>query len=136
MHNLVPIFICAILPMSIVLIVFIAIMNSDNKRAKVLIKAIEANNNIDTDRLAEALQRPRKSLREKLYGRLLRGCIFTLAGLFVGAVGVVNLCTGSTFEADPVTVPLVFGGASLAVGISFLIVYFVTRKQIEASDEK
>lgn len=64
MHTLVPIFICAILPMSIVLIVFLTIMNSDNKRAKVLIKAIEANNNIDTDRLAEALQRPRKSSRE------------------------------------------------------------------------
>ena len=136
MHNLVPIFICAILPMSIVLIVFLTIMNSDNKRAKVLIKAIEANNDIDTDRLAEALQRPRKSSREKLYGRLLRGCIFTLAGIFVLAVGIVNLCMGTNFEADPVTVPLVFGGASLAVGISFLIVYFVTRKQVEDSAEK
>lgn len=51
-------------------------------------------------------------------------------------MGIVNLCMGTNFEADPVTVPLVFGGASLAVGISFLIVYFVTRKQVEDSAEK
>ena len=136
MHDLVPIFICAILPMTIVLIVFISVMNSDNKRAKVLIKAIEANNNIDTDRLAEALQKPRKTLREKLYGRLLRGCIFTLAGLFISIIGIVNLCMGTSFESDSVTVPLMFGGISIAVGISFLIVYFVTRKQIEDDDKK
>ena len=38
---------------------------------------------------------------------------------------------GTEFAADPVTVPLVFGGASLAVGLSYLVVYFVTRKQIK-----
>lgn len=39
--TLVPIFICVVLPVAIVLIVFLAAMNSDNKRAKILIKAIE-----------------------------------------------------------------------------------------------
>lgn len=133
--TLVPIFVCVVLPVAIVFIVFFASINSDNKRAQVLIKAIEANCGLDTDKLAEALRKPKKTAREILNGRLLKGCIFGLIGLFVSIVGIVNLCTGSDFSADPVTVPLILGGASLAIGIAFLITYFVTRKQVENSDE-
>ena len=128
---LVPIFICAILPMAIVLIVFMAVMNADNKRAAVLIKAIESNNNIDADKLATALAKPRKTPRELLNGRLLRGCIFSFTGLLLELVGIVGLCNGVGFESDPVSVPMIFGGISLAVGLSFLVVYFVTRKYVK-----
>lgn len=38
---------------------------------------------------------------------------------------------GTEFAADTVTVPLMFGGASLAIGLSYLIVYLVTRKQVK-----
>lgn len=133
---LVPIFICVVLPVSIVLIVFLASMNNDNKRAKVLIKAIEANNSIDADKLADALQKPRKTAREILNTRLLRGCIFSLIGLFLCIIGIVNLCNGSEFNSDPVTCPLVFGGASIAIGISYLIVYFVTRKEVNKTHDR
>ena len=133
---LVPIFVCVVLPVAIVLIVFAAAMNSDNKRAKVLIKAIESNNGIDADKLAEALRKPRKTAREILNARLLRGCIFSLVGLFVLIVGIFNYAAGESFSSDPVTVPLVFGGASFAVGLSYLTVYFVTRKQVEQSEKE
>lgn len=69
------------LPVAIVLIVYIAAMNSDNKRAKILIKAIEAGNGIDTKLLAEALRKPQKPAREILNLRLLRGCIFGFIGI-------------------------------------------------------
>ena len=131
MATLVPIFICVVLPVSIVAIVFAAAMNSDNKRSKVLIKAIKSNCGLDTDKLAEALQKPKKTAIEILNLRLLRGCIFTFLGIAFCIVGIVSLCMGTEFAADPVTVPLVFGGALLAVGLSYLVVYFVTRKQIK-----
>ena len=131
MATLVPIFICVVLPVSIVAIVFAAAMNSDNKRSKVLIKTIESNCGLDTDKLAEALQKPKKTAIEILNLRLLRGCIFTFLGNAFCIVGIVSLCMGTEFAADPVTVPLVFGGALLAVGLSYLVVYFVTRKQIK-----
>lgn len=129
-HVLVPIFICVVLPVAIVLIFGIVSMNSDNKRAQILIKAIEANNSIDADKLAEALQKPKKSPREILNRRLLCGCIFALIGLFLCIVGIVNLCSGAYLGSDIVTRPLIFGGLSVAVGISFLIVYFVSRKDV------
>ena len=128
---LVPIFICVVLPVAIVAIVCAAAMNSDNKRAKVLMKAIESGCGIDADSLAAALQKPKKTTREILNLRLLRGCIFSFIGLALCIVGIVSLCMGTEFSADSVTVPLVFGGASLAIGLSYLVVYFVTRKQIK-----
>ena len=127
---LVPIFVCVVLPVAIVAIVFAAAINNDNKRAKVLIKAIESNCGIDADKLAEALQKPKKTALEILNLRLLRGCIFSFIGLALCIIGIVSLCTGSVFSEDSVTVPLVFGGVSLAIGLSYLVVYFVTRRQI------
>lgn len=126
--TLVPIFVCVVLPVAIVAIVFAASMNNDNKRAKVLIKAIESNCGIDADKLAEALQKPKKTAREILNLRLLRGCIFSFIGI---ALCIIPFCMGSEFSGDPFTLSLVFGGASLAIGLSYLVVYFVTRKQIK-----
>lgn len=119
---LVPIFVCVVLPVAIIAIIFGASINSDNKRSQVLIKAIESNCDIDADKLAEALQKPKKTAREILNLRLLRGCIFSPVGIAVCIIGII--------AADTVTVPLIFGGASLAIGLSYLVVYFVTRKQI------
>lgn len=131
MNQLVPIFICAIMPIAVVLISAMIKMNDQNKRAKVLMKAIEANNSIDTEKLADTLRAPRKSALEILNLRLLRGCMFSFIGLALCIVGFVNLAQpGVSFDSDPVTVPLLFGGASLAVGLSYLVVYFVTRKQL------
>lgn len=118
---LVPIFVCVVLPVMIVLIVYIAAINADNKRANVLIKAIEVGGgDVDPDKLAELLNKSKKSDREILNLRLLRGCIFTLIG--------ITLCVISFFFERMLAV---VGGVSLAVGISYLIVFFVTRRQVE-----
>ena len=133
---LVPIFICVVLPVAIVLIVFLYNMNSDNKRAEVLIKAIEANKDIDTDKLAEAFSKPRRSPREILNLRLLRGSIFTLCGLGFVIFGLVGLANDFTIRMEPVMIPMICGASCLAVGISYLIVYFVTRKQLADEDRE
>jgi ABC-type Fe3+-siderophore transport system permease subunit len=130
--TLVPIFVCVVLPVAIVLITSLAMINGENKRTQIIIKAIEANKDVDTDKLIESLKEPQKTAREILNLRLLRGCIFLLIGIALAIVGFVNSITG----ADPVTVPFIFGGISLAIGISYLIVWKVTRKQIDSSAEK
>jgi len=133
---LVPIFICVVLPVAIVLIVFLYNMNSDNKLAEVLIKAIEANKDIDTDKLAEAFSKPRRSPREILNLRLLRGSIFTLCGLGFVIFGLVGLANDFTIRMEPVMIPMICGASCLAVGISYLIVYLVTRKQLADEDKE
>lgn len=133
---LIPIFVCVVLPVAIVLIVQLSEVTKQRLKANIIIKAIEVNNSIDADKLAESLKKPEKPVktdRQILYGRLLRGCIFSLVGLAICAVGVASLCTGNDFNSDTVTGSFLFGGASLAIGIGFLIVYFATRKQVEGS---
>ncbi|MDE6650537.1 MAG: hypothetical protein K2K45_11470 [Muribaculaceae bacterium] len=109
-------------------------MNSDNKRSEIIIKAIEANNGMETSKLIDSLKKPKKSMQEIRNARLLRGCIYSLIGIALTIVGTANLLTGCEFSEDPVTVPFVFGGISIALGISYLIVYFVTRNQAETKD--
>lgn len=128
---LVPIFVCVILPVSIVGIIFGASINNDNMRSKILIKAIESNNNIDIEKLAESLKRPEKTARYLLNLRLLRGCIFASLGFVFCILGIIASCVGSHFTSLEVALPLLFGGSLLAIGVSYLIVYFVTRKQLK-----
>ena len=131
---LVPIFICVVLPVSVVLIRAIMNMHTENKRSEVLLKAIEANNCIDADKLAQGLAKPRLTPRELLNLRLLRGCLFGLIGLGLVIAGLIGLANNVPFESDQVSVPLIFGAPCLAIGLSYIIVYFVTRKQVD--DEK
>ena len=127
---LVPILCGAILPMVIVFIVSMRKKNSDNKRAEVMIKAIESGEEIDVDKLAEALGKPKRTPLEVLNGRLLRGCMFSLVG---AALVILYFIWPEADSASRISV-LFLGAISAAVGIAYLIVYFVTRGQI--SDEK
>ncbi len=121
------IFICVVLPISIVLITSVKKILSDNKRSQVIVKAIEADKEIDTDKLLDALQKPKKSAQEILNSRLLYGCIYSLVGLSLIVSGIVS----SVWYADSDTMVLyIFGSISIALGISYLIVYFLTRKQV------
>lgn len=130
------IFICVVLPVAVVLINALSKINEDNKRAQILIKAIESNKDIDTDKLIEATKKVSKAPREILNSRLLRGCIFSFIGVALAIIGFSNLAIGADFHEDPVTVPLVFGSISLAIGVSYLIVCNVMRKQIDSSENK
>lgn len=124
-ETLVPIFVCVVLPVAIVLIIYLAYINADNQRAKVLIKAIEAGGgNLDVDRLAALLKKNEKTDRQLLSLRLLRGCMFSLVG--------IALCV-SSFFFDVIfnDIVAVIGGVSIAIGLSYLIVWYVTRKQIK-----
>ena len=91
---LVPIAVCMVLPIAIVLIVALTKMNGDNKRTQIIIKAIEANNNVDADKLVESLKKTNNTPHEVLSLRLLRGCIFSLVGLGLIIVGLFNLING------------------------------------------
>ncbi len=125
---LVPLGICVVLPVLIVFFITRISTNSDNKRAEVLIKAIECNANIDADKLTEALSKQKKTPMELLNIRLLRGCIFTLLGVAATATAAI---IGSNRPELNFQYPIImFAGFCFAVGISYLIVYFVSRKSV------
>lgn len=133
---LVPVFVCVILPIAVVLITSLSKMNAENKRTQIIIKAIEANKDVDTDKLIESLKKPQKSNREILNGRLLRGCIFSFIGIVFAIEGIVSTAIGTEFRPETDTIPFILGGIALSIGISYLIVWKVTCKQIDSNNEK
>jgi len=132
--TLVPIFICVVLPVAIVFIVSRSVTNRENIRAEILIKSIEANNGMDADKLAESLRKPVKTARELLNIRLLRGCLFTLVGI---ACAIFGIYIQLSLPKSNFQIFAYLGCAMLsAIGISYLIVYFITRKQVGDTDSK
>ena len=122
---LVPIFVCCVMPVAIVFIIFFYKMNADRHRSEIIIKSIESNNSIDVDKLTESLGKRIRNPLEILNLRLLRGCIFTL----VGAVCIVLSILYNQDEGDSGFGSMMMGFVSLAIGISYLLVYFLTRRQ-------
>lgn len=133
MEVLVPIFVCVVLPVSIVLIVSLRKWNSDNKRAEILTRAIESGREVDTERLVESFRDSKNRLyteKDVLYARLLRGCTCSLIGIALGIALVISSFTGIFLDSDLYAILLIGGLICLAVGIAYLIVYFVTRKDV------
>lgn len=130
MGIIVPIAICVILPVCVVALITHTVTNGDNRRAQVLIKALESNNEIDTSKLAEAMARQNRSPREILNLRLLRGCIFACLGLACAVIA--GITTTLPDDYSDLMLTLVFGsGIGLAVGIAYLVVWAITRKQAQ-----
>ncbi|MDO4320674.1 MAG: TspO/MBR family protein [Bacteroidales bacterium] len=131
---IVPIAICVVLPVMIVWLISRRLINADNKRTEVLIEAIKSNAGIDADKLAEAFHKPRLSDVEILNRRLLYGCVWTLLGVMSGISAIIFACTEPWSNIhNPL---MLFCGLCLAIGIGFLIVYFVSRRIVLGNSEK
>lgn len=129
---IVPIFICCVLPIAIVFIESLQRRHRENKRSEILLKAIETNKDINLERIAEAMadRRPRRTPEEIRMRRLLLGCILSLVGLAFVIIALLSWLIGNMpFGADEVVDPMLLAALILPVGISYLIVYFVSGKK-------
>ena len=133
--TLVPIFVCVVLPVSVVLITSLTKMNINKSRTQILMKAIEVNKDVDVESLVESLRRPRKTPEELLNLRLLRGCIFSAIGMVLILAALILLLTGTPFDSDIIGFTMLPGGLSMAIGISYLLVCRLTRNQIKSQEE-
>lgn len=128
---LVPLGVCVVLPVLVVWIYYRSVTNRDNKNAEIIIKAIESNSTIDADKLVAALGKQEKTPAEVLQVRLLRGCMFTLLGIAAAVIAALVYRAEDFFAFSILT-----SGFCLAVGLAYLIVYFVTRKSVRNADSK
>lgn len=128
-EDLVPIGICVVLPIAIVWMTTRARIKRDNLRKEIILAAMEKNSDIDIEEMMKKLNRPRKLLKEKLIMRLLCGSMFVGFGILTYVALAVymyifgqdtNMFIGLSFVAVP----------SLAVGIAFLINFFVGKNML------
>lgn len=125
-NTLIPISICCLLPLGIIWLYYRAQMNKENKRTEIIMKALESNSNIDTDSLVKALENTSQTPQGIRYARLQRGCQYTLLGIALCVVFFIS--NGMEIDSDMAFLMIFAGAASIAVGISYLIVYLVSGK--------
>lgn len=120
---LVPIGVAVVLPIAIVAIVFRSALASERNRKEIVLAVLEKNPDIDVEQLMKNLKKSEKLIKEKLLARLEHGCLCCLMGV---AFMVLYFFLGVQGEDFIVVV----GAALIAIGIAFLISYFVGRRML------
>lgn len=120
---LVPMGVAVVLPIAIVAIVFKSALASERNRKEIVLAVLEKNPDIDVEQLMKNLKKSEKLIKEKLLARLERGCLCCLMGV---AFMLLYFFLGVQSE----DLIVVVGAALIAVGIAFLVSYFVGRRML------
>lgn len=114
------------------LVIFLYIrrkMESEKNKKEIILAALEKNANIDIEELVRKVNTPGKLLKEKLLEKLQGGLISVFLGVgLLATAGCMGYAGGSS--SDDVYMLGFFGAVLLAVGIAFMISYFVGRKML------
>lgn len=132
---LVPIAICVVLPILIVFIVGRVRQNETNRKADIMLKAIEHGQSIDPELFRG--NKKKTSIKKDLLEKLNGACITSLMGLAFLLLYVFKAgATGFRFDGF---LPYA-AAAMLAVGIGLFISYFAGKKmlakEIEAEEKE
>ena len=119
---LVPIGVAVVLPVAIVAIVFRSALASERNRKEIVLAVLEKDPDIDVEQLMKNLKKSEKLIKEKLLARLEHGCLCCLMG-----VAFVLLYFFLSVQNE---ILIIAGAALIAIGIAFLVGYFVGRRML------
>ena len=118
-----------ILPITVISLFLRRKMDSEKIKKEIILAALEKNANIDIENLVRKLNTPEKLLKEKLLEKLQIGLVSVFLGVgLLATAGCMGYAGGSS--SDEVYMLGFFGAVLLAVGIAFMISYFVGRKML------
>jgi len=136
---LIPIGVCVVMPVMVVWLVTRAGIKKNEQKMAVLVKAIENGVEIDPELLVSETESSRNTNRNtkmKLIKKLT-------AGIVCSIIGIALLVCPSLEAFDGVAgleMLYVIGGVMIAVGIAYIVTFFVGRKylapEIEAEERK
>lgn len=119
---LIPLGVAVVLPITIVAIVFKSVLASDRNRKEIILAALEKNPNLNVEDLVKRMKKSEKLIKEKLLAKLQRGCLCCLMG-----VALVLLYFFPSVQNEFL---IIAGTALIAIGIAFLVGYFVGRRML------
>lgn len=119
---LVPIGVAVVLPIAVVAIVFKSALASERNRKEIILAALEKNPNLNVEDLVKRMNKSEKLIKEKLLAKLQRGCLCCLMG-----VALVLLYFFLSVQNEFL---IIAGVALIAIGIAFLVGYFVGRRML------
>ena len=127
----VPFFICVVLPIMIVWLVARTRQHETNRKAEIMLKAIEAGVPVDMTQFEPAKKKAPKSIKQELLDKLYGACVTSLMGagfLTLGILRVVITDFGRNTFINAFWLPA--GAVLLAVGIGLFISYCVGKKML------
>lgn len=110
------------LPVLIMAIIFRSAMAADRNRKEIILAALEKNPNLNVEDLVKRMKKSEKLIKEKLLARLEHGCLCCLMG-----VAFVLLYFFLSVQNEFL---IIAGTALIAIGIAFLVGYFVGRRML------
>lgn len=119
---LIPLGVAVVLPITIVAIVFKSVLASERNRKEIILAALEKNPNLNVEDLVKRMKKSEKLIKEKLLAKLQRGCLCCLMG-----VALVLLYFFLSVQNEFL---IIAGTALIAIGIAFLVGYFVGRRML------
>ena len=136
---LLPIFICVVMPVLIVWLNGRTQQNETNRKAEIMLKALENGESLNPDYFQKKHDRAPKTIKQQLVGKLTAASITSVLGAAFCLCALIPAEMWGSSQ-DPAPGFLVFGGILLAVGIAFFIVYFVSKnllaKELEAEEKR
>ena len=137
----IPVFICVVLPVVVVWLVTRAKQNETNRKAEIMLKAIEAGVPVDMEQFKSAQKKAPVSIKQDLLEKLNGACITGLMGIGFLTLSILRVLItdfGRNTLLNKFWLPA--GCVLLAVGIGLFISYFVGKKllakEIEAEERK
>ena len=136
---LIVISVCVILPVLIVWMAMRAKKNETDKKAEIMLKAIEAGVPVDMEQFSK--KKTPVSLKKEMLDKFNGACIVSLLGVVFLTLGIIARTDPDfkVFRFGPDELMLPAGGIMMAVGIGLFISYFVSRKmlakEIEAEEK-
>ena len=124
--------ICVVLPIVIVWLINRRKTNETNRRAEILLKAIEAGSTVDLNLFQEPQKQ--RSIKEKLLNRLTVAWVVTLIGLSIIAFGISMYCLIDN-SSEELMVIAGIGGIIMTFGIALFGVYFAGKKLLATEIE-
>lgn len=136
---LIPLACGCVLPIMIVWFIIRKKMNETNQRTQIVLAAIEKNPEMDLEELMKKISSKPRLLKEKLLTKLLWGSLTAMIGLCFIGFGAWLGYEGRGGTDDPM-VSVCFGLILLAIGITFIVNYYISKKmlakEIEAEEKR
>lgn len=126
--------ICAVVPVMIVWLVGRVRQNETNRKAEIMLKAIENGVPIDPALLNTGNKKKKQSLKKELLDKFNGACVTGLMG--VAFLAIYFFGGSVTHKFNPTGLYVIAGAVMLAVGIGLFISYFVGKKMLAKEIEE
>lgn len=131
---LIPVAVCVVLPVMIVWLISRVRQNETNRRAEVMLKAIESGQQVDPDYFKPS-KRPSpahgKTIKQELLEKLNAACITTFMGVAFIIYAIVCYYNPEAFDGFFLSsMAPIAGGVLLAVGIALFVTYSTGKKML------